>query len=128
MRAQGAVMNEFKNKITTCPLCQEEAFRVVGKICIYCHRGLWKELEIFLNRQGFDIESSDEDQIVAHFLKSEITFRIWQDRLILRSKKNGWQRLLYIFPTFSTLKRWAEDRYLSLQVEERLLKKRASLS
>jgi len=82
-------MNEFKNKITTCPLCQEEAFRVVGKICIYCHRDLWKELEIFLNRQGFDIESSDEDQIVAHFLKSEITFRIWQDRLILRSKKTA---------------------------------------
>ena len=100
-----------------CPLCGEEMFRSEGKICIYCHRKLPVELEAFLNRQGFDIEFSDEDQTVAHFLKSEITFRIWKDRLILRSKKNGWRHLLLIFPAFSKLEGWAKERCLTLMVE-----------
>ena len=100
-----------------CPLCNGEMFRRVGRICIYCHNGLWKELEAFLDRQGFDIESSDEYEIRTNFLKAEITFRIWKDRLILRSKKNGWRHLLLIFPAFSKLERWAKERYLTLMVE-----------
>ena len=92
-------------------------FRQVGRICIYCYNGLWKELETFLRQQGFGIQSSDEYEITASFLKAELRLRIWKDKLILKSKKNGWQHLLLIFPAFSKLERWAKERHLTLEVE-----------